>query len=277
MFKKIVLFSTLGLIIAGLVFGAVNRTLAKNSNAGSAISQNNGPQNRNVPTDIQTGTLANLVDADYIPSGYGYKGNGQNYSDVSLLGSGELSDAEITALTYMREEEKLAHDVYGELYSIWNLPIFQNISQSEQTHTDAVITLLDRYGLTDPASSEIGVFADPTLQALYTNLVSQGSQSLAEALKVGAAIEEIDILDLQKYLAETDNTDIQNVLNNLMNGSCNHLQAFSSTLYTTTGETYVPQYMDSEMYNMIISTGGQAGGNGNESGRGFGRAHQTRP
>ena len=47
---------------------------------------------------------------------------------------------------------------------------------------------------------------------------------------MGAAIEEIDILDLQERLAQTDNADIQQVFNNLLNGSYNHLRAFVSTL-----------------------------------------------
>ena len=78
----------------------------------------------------------------------------------------------------MREEEKLAHDVYVTLYAQWDLPIFQNISRSEQTHTDAVKTLIDRYGLTDPASSKVGVFTNPDLQALYNDLV-RPRQSIA--------------------------------------------------------------------------------------------------
>jgi len=45
---------------------------------------------------------------------------------------------------------------------------------------------------------------------------------LADALKVGAAIEEIDILDLQTRVAQTDNADIPLAYNNLMNGSSNH-------------------------------------------------------
>ncbi len=113
----------------------------------------------------------------------------------------ELTSDESAALLYMREEEKLAHDVYVTLFAQWNLPTFQNISRSEQTHTDAVKTLIDRYGLQDPASSSVGVFTNPDLQALYNDLVARGSQSLAEALKVGAAIEEIDIRDLRKRLA----------------------------------------------------------------------------
>lgn len=99
-------------------------------------------------------------------------------------------------LTYVREEEKLARDVYLFLYDMWGLQVFQNIADSEQTHTDAVKTLLDAYGLTDPAAAtQPGEFVNPDLQALYNQLTAQGSLSLADALKVGAAIEEIDILD----------------------------------------------------------------------------------
>ena len=118
----------------------------------------------------------------------------------------------------MREEEKLAHDVYVTLYAQWGQPIFQNISQSEQTHTDALKVLIDRYGIVDPASKEIGVFSNPDLQTLYDDLITRGSQSLAEAMKVGAAIEEIDIRDLKSRLEQTDNTDIQQVFADLERG-----------------------------------------------------------
>ena len=36
--------------------------------------------------------------------------------------------AEVEALQYMREEEKLARDVYLALYEEWQLPIFQTIA-----------------------------------------------------------------------------------------------------------------------------------------------------
>jgi len=177
----------------------------------------------------------------------------------------------------MREEEKLAHDVYVTLYAQWALPLFQNISQSEQTHTDSVKALLDRYGLSDPASSRVGVFTNPDLQSLYTDLVARGSQSLAEALKTGAAIEEIDILDLRQRLLQIDNADIQQVFTNLERGSYNHLRAFVSNLKTQTGETYQPQYLSAEEYQAIIGTGagnnngkgqgGQGGGGGRRGGQ----------
>lgn len=112
----------------------------------------------------------------------------------------------------MREEEKLAHDVYAALYEIWGLPVFQNIAVSEQAHTDSVLGLLQAYGLADPAAGNgPGQFSDPTLQNLYDQLMAQGSQSLLDALRVGATIEEVDILDLQARLAQTTNAAITQV------------------------------------------------------------------
>ena len=131
----------------------------------------------------------------------------------------------------MREEEKLAHDVYVTLYEQWGLRVFGNISRSEQQHTEAVAYLLDRYDISDPAAgNDFGEFTDADLQALYDQLVAQGSKSVADALKVGAAIEEIDILDLQERLAETDNAAIERVYNSLLAGSENHLRAFVGNL-----------------------------------------------
>jgi hypothetical protein len=188
-----------------------------------------------------------------------------------------LSAEETAALSYMREEEKLAHDVYITLYEKWGLRVFQNISQSEQTHTDAIKVLIERYELDDPASSAVGVFTNPDLQALYNNLIARGSQSLAEALNVGAAIEEIDILDLQKDLAQTDNADIQQVFNSLLNGSYNHLRAYVTNLSAQTGESYQPQYLSTEAYQSIIGSDSATRGNGRGGGGGGGGYRGGRP
>jgi len=195
-------------------------------------------------------------------------GNGSGVSALDLP-AGELSAEESASLLFMREEEKLARDVYNTLYAVWGQPTFSNIAASEQSHMDEIKLLLDRYGLADPAL-EPGVFTDPALQALYDQLVAQGSLSLAEALKVGGAIEEIDILDLQERLAQTDNADIQQVYNNLILGSYNHLNAFASALLTQTGETYQPQSLSAEAYAAIVTgqTGnGNQGGNGGQAGQ----------
>jgi Uncharacterized protein domain (DUF2202) len=110
----------------------------------------------------------------------------------------------------------------------------------------------------------VGVFADASLQALYNQLIAQGTPSLSAALKVGGAIEEIDIRDLQVHIAGTTRTDIKSVYSNLLNGSYNHLRAFARTLKTQTGEVHQPQYLDAVTYQSIIagSTGrrGRSGG-----------------
>ncbi len=202
--------------------------------------------------------------ADHTHNTGGPANGGEGAMDVNTLPGGDLTDEERDGLLYMREEEKLAHDVYIALYEKWGLPIFSNIAQSEQQHTDMVLGLIQKYGLEDPAAGKApGEFTNPDLQALYDQLVAQGSQSVGDALKVGAAIEEIDILDLKARIAQTDNEDIRTVYENLMAGSENHLRAFVQNLQQQTGETYQPQYLDQATYDAIISSPmghGNAGG-----------------
>ncbi|MEA3313921.1 MAG: DUF2202 domain-containing protein [Caldisericota bacterium] len=61
-----------------------------------------------------------------------------------------MSDKEIEGILLMREEKKLARDVYQALFDTWSQPVFQNIANSKQAHVDAVKGLIDRYGLDDP-------------------------------------------------------------------------------------------------------------------------------
>ena len=183
---------------------------------------------------------------------------------LNPIATGTLSDAEAEGLLYMREEEKLARDVYVVLYEKWGLPILQNIANSEQTHTDAIKTLLDRYGLEDPVmGQEAGTFANSELQELYDSLIETGSRSLVDALRVGVAIEEIDILDLEEWIAQNNQADIALVYENLLKGSRNHLRSFVSTLEQQMAETYQPQYLDQAAYDAIVSSPAERGGHGN--------------
>jgi hypothetical protein len=153
---------------------------------------------------------------------------------ITFMAAGQLFAAALSAeekasLLYMREEEKVARDVYLALYDKWQLTIFKNISTSEQKHMDAIKTLLDRYQLKDPALGP-GRFTNPDLQAMYNALIKQGNVSVVNALNVGVTIEETDIEDLQSGLAITVHNDIERVYQNLMTGSENHLAAFQSLL-----------------------------------------------
>ncbi len=172
----------------------------------------------------------------------------------TVVPAGELSQAEIDRLVFMREEEKLARDVYQALYEQWGFQVFQNIAGSEQQHMDQVKMLLDAYQITDPVAEDVpGVFVNFDLQALYDQLVAQGSASLADALYVGATVEEVDILDLQDGLAETDDPNITQVYTSLMTGSYYHLQAFTSLWNKQTGEVYAPQLLTQEEFDEIMA------------------------
>lgn len=141
-----------------------------------------------------------------------------------------LSADEMHWLQYMREEEKLARDVYLALYAKWKMPIFSNIAVSELNHMDAVKSLLDRYGIADPAVPQRGVFTNAKIQALYDSLMEKGILSKKDALQVGVIIEETDIDDLTSALALTSHPDITKVYTNLREGSYSHLSAFTTQL-----------------------------------------------
>ena len=58
-------------------------------------------------------------------------------------------------MAVIREEEKLARDVYITLGEQWGLPIFASIAESEQRHMDAFGRLIDKYGLEDPVTDTV--------------------------------------------------------------------------------------------------------------------------
>ncbi len=163
-----------------------------------------------------------------------------------------LTEAEVADLLLMREEEKLARDVYLTMFDEYDLRIFTNISKAEQQHMDAVLGLLNTYGLADPAQNKIGVFTNTELQELYDTLVATGLQSKLDALRVGALIEEVDIEDLVNALERTDQADIQIIYGNLLAGSKNHLRAFVWNIENLTGETYVAQQITQEEVDKIL-------------------------
>jgi len=178
-----------------------------------------------------------------------------------------LTQNDIDGLLLMREEEKMALDVYDNFYKTYGIVTFDKISNSEKRHTEAVLALINHFGLTDPALAEPGKFSNPSIQALYDQLIAAGS-SANLALSTGAFIEEYDIADLKKLIAETTNTDIIRVYTNLLEGSENHLRAFVRSL-ASRGVVYSAQILSAEDFDAIIAgtNSNQGGVQGN--GRGF--------
>ena len=146
---------------------------------------------------------------------------------------GALTDLEIHHITYMRQEEKLARDVYLTLYDVWEAPIFANISESEQRHMVALEGLIIKYGLVDPVEDDTaGEFTNSIFTDLYIELVERGALSYCDALQVGIDIEVLDIHDIEYALYDADVVveakHVIRVFENLLAGSDNHLIAFTS-------------------------------------------------
>jgi hypothetical protein len=236
--KKITMMFASGILVLGLLAGTISTVFAYGGGNGNSGKGVGGSCYGNL-------CLNNSANAD----------------------STALSDSETAGLMFMVEEEKLARDVYQYLASRYSLAAFSNIANSEQSHMDALLSIIENHGLTSPLSSESGVFSNSNLQALYIELTAKGSQSLADALLVGGTIEEIDIRDLQSYIVATTNTSLAQVYTNLLNGSNNHLKAFVNEYESQTGAAYVPQYLDSVTFQTAISSGTTQGGQGRGNAR----------
>lgn len=171
----------------------------------------------------------------------------------------DITEEEKAGLILMREEEKLARDVYIYLGNKWGTNIFFNIAESEQTHTNAIKILLDRYSIEDPVTDDgLGKFTSPEMSKLYSVLTQKGDSSILDAITVGAIVEDLDIRDLEVLLAQTTKDDIIFTYKNLQKGSRNHLRAYSKNL-DRRGVTYAPQYISEEMFRQIVSSEQEGG------------------
>lgn len=220
------------------------------------LSQDKGNPTAEIPVTQKTAQKNVVQEEEYIIDPSDMYSVDNSSQDTPLT---ELTTEESDWLIQMREEEKLARDVYLTLGDKWGLRIFTNIASSEQTHTDSIKTLIDRYGLADPVTDDtVGVFSLAEMQELYDDLVAKGSKSTSDALSVGALIEDLDIYDLDVAMAGTDESDIKTVYANLQKGSRNHMRAFVRNIERQ-GGAYVPEYISEEDYQSIISSSQERG------------------
>jgi hypothetical protein len=184
---------------------------------------------------------------------------------------------EQTHLVFMREEEKLARDVYLTLGTMYpDSVIFGKIDDSEQKHLAAVKTMLEKYGVEDPNTNDnIGAFTGEDYGWYFTEkfnlLVERASISELEALYVGAFIEELDMMDINQcpeVIVETDNgindvsecgkiytdnSDISNLYGSLLDGSDSHLEGYVKNIEKYIGEgNYQAQVLSQEQVDEIL-------------------------
>lgn len=165
-----------------------------------------------------------------------------------------IDQKEQEGIVWMRQEEKLARDVYDSLLRKWGSHPFNHIRQSEQRHMDRMENLIAAFQLTDPVKERgdlPGKFANPLFDKLYQELVTAGSGSEAAAFEVGARIEELDIKDLNERMAQAKQKSILETYEDLKWASGNHLRAFVRNLKGA-GKSYQPVFLSANEFNEII-------------------------
>ena len=176
--------------------------------------------------------------------------------NLSTYPMSTLTPALKDTLSYMGNEERLAYDVYHNLYtyhvteSATEVKQLKNISEkSEIKHIGMVQDLVNRYNLNaedfsnvidglalrDKNVSEMpsGEYDVPAIQNLYNILYAKGVASTTEALMVGCMVEVTDVNDLDKYILlakESNASDIVDSFDILRKGSYNHYWAFDKGL-----------------------------------------------
>lgn len=194
--------------------------------------------------------------------------------------SSELDNTEASHLTFMREEEKLARDVYLTFAGMYpDQSVFANIAtKSEQTHTDTMRDKIEQFNLIDPnpitndLPESIGLFSGYEwgwyFMEKFSQLVAKGSNSELDALYVGAFIEELDMNDIAICpavmvkagypdscgLNYTDERALKLSYSSLIEGSENHLRAYVGQIEAVIGEgNYEAQYLTQEAVDAILS------------------------
>lgn len=281
MLGKLVMYGAVGLLAVSLVGGTVyilarpetEKTAQTEHVAGESGGGSQGQRAGIRSGEAFSGPVEPRTGRSGESAGIGMDSNkGKGSAEVGPgMDAAPLAAEQVPGVISLLEEEKLARDVYLALYQVWGYEAFGHISENEQSHMEALIGVLDRAGAADPtAGYGAGEFATAAVQDLYAAFVEQGGESLAAALQAGAAIEEMDILDIERLQAQIDDPGLLRVLANLRQGSIRHLQAYSKSYEQETGIAYTPQYLSQAAFDLLM--GGPGRGNGGGPGGG-GKGH----
>jgi hypothetical protein len=189
----------------------------------------------------------------------GRNGAGSGANGIDLATLVPLTGVEEKSVLFVREEEKLARDIYLSLHAQWGDVSFYNIAtNSEQTHMDRIKAVLDQLGIADPVVSDAtGAFTDTAILDLYDQLLLRGLVSREEAFKVGGFIEEFDIIDVKRakdeMIAGTNQAAMLQTYESLICGSRNHLRSFVGNIQAL-GGTYVAQKMTQAEVDAIVNS-----------------------
>jgi len=167
-------------------------------------------------------------------------------AQILVMPKQPLDQDEEQVLMKIFEQEKLARDLYKELYDRWKVRVFLNLAISKQYHFDMVKTLLEKYDVEYPADDTPGTFTDQELQKLHSEWLEKGKESLENALEVGAEAEEMNIYHVKEYLSQIDNDDLRIMLVNLSYASARHLKILNGFMTHYYDRAYRFQYLSRE-------------------------------
>lgn len=178
-------------------------------------------------------TLTACVKNPSAQSGYENSNNRTTPLNTTTTPRSTLTPQLANSIQFMYNEERLAKDVYLDIYKRQPVKQLTKIAQqAEVKHIAAVNQLASKYGL-NTGSYPNGKYPEQELQSLYNKLYSKGIRSQKDALEVGCMVEVVDIDDLNKYIGQAQASNAQDVLsvfNYLRKGSYNHYWAFDKGL-----------------------------------------------
>ena len=178
---------------------------------------------------------------------------------VDGISGATLTDDEFDDVQQLREEEKLARDLFSDAYAHYGLPVFNDIARSEQQHMDVVLKILDSYGMIDSATERPGKYNNWDIQGLYDGFATAVRKSKADALLAGAAVQDMEIEDIGTFLSRTAQSDIAVVYKDLLCESRNHLRTLSTQI-TRSDSTYPQQYISQGAFDDIVATAAETCG-----------------
>ena len=146
---------------------------------------------------------------------------------------GTLSQTEKDLLTFGREEERMAQDLYLAFDETYDMRVFSTIASSETHHFSILGAAIEQSGVTDPSAGRAaGSFAFPAIQDLYDAWLDQGQASAKSAVEAAIELEKRDIADLELAISQTDDPGLKQIFENLKAASENHLSAFENVHVT---------------------------------------------
>jgi len=293
----------IGLISLFILVGCGSDNNSNNSNNKANTAQQNGNNGNggNGNTNANNQNQAQHGDANQTQ-------DCNNSVDINGTPKSNLTQELKDAIAYMGNEERLAYDVYHNLYTYHaensgiEIRQLKNISEgSEVTHVKTVQDIVRKYSLNpneltvldEPVANRDVAFEDmpsgkygvPHIQELYDFLYAKGIESQIDALEVGCMVEVTDVNDLDEYLEvakESNASDIIDAFTFLRNASYNHYWAFDNGLKNlgisngccSLGVIDGVDYCRPDFPNNENSQGEEQGqGQGQGQGRGNGRNH----